>query len=190
MTLANWITVMRLLLVPVCCWWTWAYTPDQPWMRWAALGGFIVAALSDAVDGYLARNFNQRTRLGAILDPLADKLLINLMVIFLAINRDFTYPFPLWMPFLLFGRDAIILGGAAVVQFTRGPIDPKPRLLGKAATIVNCLGITIALAELPFAPAAMWAMAALLVCSGIDYLIFGLRDHPRTASNDAEKETA
>jgi cardiolipin synthase (CMP-forming) len=188
MTLANWITIFRLVLVPVCCGLAWAYTPENPWMRWTALGGFVTAALSDALDGYLARNFGQSTRLGAILDPLADKLLVNIMVLVLTFNTAFTHDFPIWMPILLFGRDALILGGSALVHYTRGPIHPKPRPLGKLTTLVNCVGISVVLAEAPFAPFVTWIMGAFILISAIDYILFGMSDHPRTVDDAGDAD--
>lgn len=147
-------------------------------MRWAALAGFVTAALSDGLDGYLARRLGQRTRLGAILDPIADKLLVNSILIVLALNRQFEYPVPLALLAIVFLRDAIVIGGAAWIHFRRGPIHPKPRLLGKATTLVNCVCIAVVLAEVSIAPYVFWLMGIFTVLCALDYLRFGLEDHP------------
>ncbi|HPX39270.1 MAG TPA: CDP-alcohol phosphatidyltransferase family protein, partial [Candidatus Hydrogenedentes bacterium] len=77
MTVANWITIARLLAIPAIAGSIAAYSAERPQWGAAALAGFVAAAVSDAVDGFVARVFHQKSRFGALLDPLADKLLIN-----------------------------------------------------------------------------------------------------------------
>lgn len=153
-------------------------------MRWAAMATFLTAALSDGLDGYLARRLGQRTRIGAILDPLADKLLVNATMIVLTVNQSFAYPVPITLLVLVFLRDGIILGGAAWIHFRRAPIHPKPRLLGKATTLVNCVCIGAVFAELTFAPFVFWIMGIFVVLSAADYIMFGLSDHPHPDADD------
>ena len=93
-TIANWITIARLLSIPFIGWSVVAYTAVQPHWRFVALAAFLAAALSDAVDVFIARVFCQNSRLGAILDPIADKLLINVTLVFLAVNETFRIPCP------------------------------------------------------------------------------------------------
>ena len=77
MTTANKITVLRILLVPFFIYLLLEYREvGEEWRRWAALGCFAVAAVLDGVDGFIARRFHQKSELGAVLDPLADKLLL------------------------------------------------------------------------------------------------------------------
>lgn len=178
LSLPNWITLFRLILVPLCFGLAWIYTRDQSWIRWAVFAGFVVAALSDWLDGYLARRLDLQTRLGAILDPIADKLLVNSMIIILAINDQFLYQIPMTILGIVILRDLIVLGGAAWIHFRRGPIHPIPRLLGKATTLINCATIAIVLAELPVASYLLWLMGISNFLAGLDYLCFGLRDHP------------
>ena len=71
-----------------------------------------------------------------------------------------------------------VLGGAAWVHFRRGPIHPIPRLLGKATTLINCASIALVLAELAVAPHFLWLMGISNFLAGLDYLFFGLSDHP------------
>ena len=70
--------MVRLLLIPVFVALIVSYTREQPWIRYSALGVYAVAAISDALDGFVARAYNQKTKLGTLLDPLADKLMVNI----------------------------------------------------------------------------------------------------------------
>jgi len=76
MTFANWLTVGRIFLIPVFVIFLIYYTPGDEFYRYAAFWIFITASLTDALDGFIARKFNQKTELGALLDPIADKLLL------------------------------------------------------------------------------------------------------------------
>lgn len=137
MTFANWITIGRLVLIPVFLVLVMAYRPEEPWLRLAALGTFVVAALSDALDGFVARAYNQKTKLGAVLDPLADKLMLNLSYVFLAVNRQFETPVPAWVPVIIISRDAIIVIGYYLLNEFHGPVHPRPRILGKLTTALR-----------------------------------------------------
>src|SRR5437762_8216504 len=95
------------------------------WQRFAAILVFLLAAVSDGLDGYVARRYNQRSTLGVILDPIADKGLLLSGVITLSISNwsesDPNYgKFPLWFPVLVITRDAVILVGAGVLQLLNG----------------------------------------------------------------------
>ncbi|MEK7795153.1 MAG: CDP-alcohol phosphatidyltransferase family protein, partial [Candidatus Hydrogenedentota bacterium] len=83
MTLPNKISLFRLLLIPAFVAALLAIDADRPQLRWLAAGIYVLAAFSDAVDGYLARRWQQTSELGALLDPLADKLLVNIALVFL-----------------------------------------------------------------------------------------------------------
>ncbi len=98
--------------------------------REAALWLFAIAGLSDAVDGFVARRFNQRTRLGAILDPLADKLLIVATALALA----WLGLLPAWLAAIIVGRDLVILAGALSYHYLIGPYEMAPSLPGKVCT--------------------------------------------------------
>ena len=98
----NCITIFRLALVPVFVWLFLRGSRD-----WA-LGCFLLAAVSDALDGFLARLLNQRTKLGGILDPIADKLLIFAALVVLVIQGQI----PLWLLLLLGGQNLLMIGGA------------------------------------------------------------------------------
>src|SRR5277367_6523851 len=134
MTWATRITILRLILVPVFVAFIITYDETNPreeaW-RYAAIAVFVVAALSDALDGYLARHWNQGSALGALLDPIADKLLLLAALLTLGlIPFDHLRPFPLWFPAIIISRDALLLGGYAVLRHFQVPVEIRPHWAG------------------------------------------------------------
>src|SRR2546423_8879600 len=139
MTTANKITVVRILLIPVFVTFAIYYGESvqrhEPleWLRFAAIVVFLLAAVSDGLDGYVARRYNQRSTLGVILDPIADKGLLLSGIITLSISNwsevDPNYgKFPAWFPVLVITRDVVILVGAAVLQVLVGHVRVKPHM--------------------------------------------------------------
>ena len=137
MTTANKITVARILMIPVfvslAIYYGTSVQRGEPveWQRFAAIIVFLLAAVSDGLDGYVARRYNQRSSLGVILDPIADKGLLLSGVITLSISNwsesDPNYgKFPLWFPVLVITRDAVILVGGVVLQFLVGKVKVDP----------------------------------------------------------------
>lgn len=142
MTFATQITVFRILLIPVFVGTAIYYgesvasgSPNES-LRWWTIAIFALAALSDAVDGYIARRFNQRSRLGAILDPLADKLLLLSAIITLSFT-GWRQHFPLWFPTLVIFRDLASIGGAFLIQHLAGTCHIHPHWTGKVATFAQ-----------------------------------------------------
>src|SRR5438874_4453899 len=128
MTTANKITVARILMIPVfvtlAIYYGESIQRGAPleWQRFAAIFVFLLAAASDGLDGYIARRYNQRSALGVILDPIADKGLLLSGIITLSITNwsqsDPDYgKFPVWFPVLVITRDAVILVGAAILHY-------------------------------------------------------------------------
>ena len=150
-TLANRISVFRLLLIPVFLVTVMSYTPDKQWLRITAAVIFLVAAISDILDGFVARAYNQKTKLGAVLDPLADKLLVNLSFLFLAVNEHLETDVPGWLPVVILSRDIFITGGAYLVDRFYGPVRVRPRIMGKITTILQSASIVGVLLEVSFA---------------------------------------
>ena len=177
MTLANRITIGRLVLVPVFIVSIMSYTRDQQWLRYAALAVFVVASISDGVDGFIARAYNQKTKLGAVLDPLADKLLTNLAMVFLAVNDQLRTPIPPWYPVVALGRDVIIVIGAYLINEYFGPVRARPQISGKLTTAFQMALIIAVLLELPprFVYGILYFTLALLVISFADYLRAGIK---------------
>jgi CDP-diacylglycerol--glycerol-3-phosphate 3-phosphatidyltransferase/cardiolipin synthase len=143
---------------------------EEAW-RYAAIAVFTIASLSDALDGYLARHCNQRSALGALLDPIADKLLLLASLVTLGlIPLDHLRPFPLWFPAIIISRDALLLGGYGVLRHFQVPIDMHPHWTGKLSTFFTLLAIGAVLfklgADATFVLCAIGAGLAL-VCTVI-----------------------
>jgi len=139
MTTANKITIVRILLIP---WFVvevlyYVKTGNEV-HRVVAIGSFALAAVCDGVDGYIARRFNQRSELGAILDPLADKLLLVSGIVVLSFDqRPYLQSVPLWLTGTIIGRDILLLAGLIVIQMTVGKVKVRPRVIGKVATVLQ-----------------------------------------------------
>ncbi|MEZ5416539.1 MAG: CDP-alcohol phosphatidyltransferase family protein [Vicinamibacterales bacterium] len=171
LTLANLLTLLRLLLIPVfvLC----IVYGEFGW----ALTAFAAAGLTDALDGLVARRANQKTSLGAWLDPAADKLLLVTTFVVLTLpNLGLPNRIPLWLTILMISRDVAIVLTVAVVNLAVGPRTFRPSPLGKAATALflvtgvvvlfyNFLGRTS-----PVVDAFIWASAAVLLASSLDYV--------------------
>jgi cardiolipin synthase len=127
LSIPNLITVLRILLVPVV---VWAIATGR--MQLAFLL-FLAAAISDAVDGFLAKRFGMKTELGAYLDPLADKVLIVSIYVTLGI----TMVIPLWIVILVASRDIMIVGGIILSWLVDRPVAIRPRPISKLNTGVQ-----------------------------------------------------
>lgn len=176
MNLANSISLCRLALIPVVLGSIYFYTPGQEWVRRLAFWTFVTAAASDFVDGYIARRFDQSTKLGAVLDPLADKLLINLTFVFLAVTPNFKTDVPMWLPVVVLGRDITISGGSYLLNKFRGPLKPRARMLGKVATTAHSVGAAWVLVNWPYGFQILMIMIAISIASLIDYLFYGYEE--------------
>ncbi len=138
MGLANQLTILRIFLIPVfiiCL----GYNKPI-----CALSIFILAGITDALDGYIARKFNQITTLGKILDPIADKALLVSSFIFIY-NSDLLVKFPFWFVVLVISRDIYILSGAALIYYLKGSLDVRPSVFGKATTFFQILSVVLVL---------------------------------------------
>ena len=112
----------------------------QEWQRYTAIALFVLAAASDGLDGYIARRYNQRSQLGVILDPIADKGLLITALITLSIS-NWHYELPVWFPVLVIARDLIVVTGAVVLHLLSGRIQVKPSWSGKAATALQMVAL-------------------------------------------------
>ena len=186
MTTANKITICRILLIPVFIWLTLDYIRDsqrgEGWemQRWLACGVFALASITDAVDGYIARRYKQKTELGTYLDPLADKLLLVSALVLLSVRFKQESPFellPLWFPVLVISRDLIILGGFILIHIITGHSKATPRLVGKAATLCQMITLGWILLRFPH-QYFKWPLYAAGLCtfiSGIWYILDGIK---------------
>ncbi len=135
---------------------------------------FAIAALSDALDGFLARRFGWQSELGSILDPIADKLLLATVFISLTVLGLV----PLWLMAAALVRDAIIVSGAAAYRLFIGPLTAQPSMVSKINTLCQAAFVLVVVARAAFAQPPFWVEAALgalvfatTVVSGIDYVV-------------------
>lgn len=163
-----------------------AYSEERPHWGTIALVAFLAAALSDAADGFVARVFHQKSRVGAILDPIADKLLINVTLVFLAVNEAFAYPVPRWFPVLVLGRDVVISLGAYILSDFFDTLRVRPRITGKLTTALQLAYIVAVLLNYRLATGLLYAATIITLISLIDYFIEGFRQTRRKGPVDAK----
>ena len=182
MTLANKITIARLCLIPMFGMFAWRYgasavrgRPAKSERVLAAVALMLAAAL-DGLDGFIARRFNQRSRLGAILDPIADKGLVTTAIVVLA-HHNRSGEFPIWFPIAVIGRDVILLIGFLGLSKAIGRVEIRPSKIGKAATLLQIASILWLLAGLRrIGQMYLPALATLFtVASGLGYVADGIR---------------
>jgi CDP-diacylglycerol--glycerol-3-phosphate 3-phosphatidyltransferase len=189
MTTANRITILRILLIPFFVVEVLYYVrAGHEVHRTLALLSFAVAAICDGVDGYIARHYNQRSELGAILDPLADKLLLVSGIVLLSISWKYFDTIPLWLTCTIIGRDVLILIGLVVIQITIGKVLVKPRMLGKIATVLQMVVVLWVLLKWNSHWLFIWALSAAICTggSGILYVLDGVRQlsaHPSSSAS-------
>jgi cardiolipin synthase (CMP-forming) len=165
---ANLITLGRLLLVPVSVWLILAgHFGAAFWM-------FVVAGVSDAVDGFIAKRFDMRTRIGALLDPVADKTLLVSTYVTLGVAAQL----PTWLVILVVSRDLMIVGGFLLVQLLSAETRWEPLMVSKANTALQIILVALTLARLAFAfddhglgILLVYAVAATTILSGAGYLV-------------------
>ncbi|PSM17082.1 MULTISPECIES: CDP-alcohol phosphatidyltransferase family protein [Nitratireductor] len=157
MTIPNVITILRFFLVPAV---VFALLTDK--MGWA-LAGFVIAGVSDGVDGFIARQFDQRSELGAYLDPMADKLLLVSVFVVLGYMGEL----PLWLVIAAVSRDALIVAAVLLSTIMGNPVEVKPLFVSKANTAVQIVLAALVLAELAFDGQAGALRGALVIVSGL-----------------------
>ena len=178
-TLPNYISILRILLVPVFLASVVYYVSlEKEIYRYLAIAVFSFASLSDALDGYLARQFRQESRLGSILDPLADKLLLVVGIVVLSLHHNPNLPsIPILLTTLIVSRDAFLLLGIVLISYSGKTPRVQPKLLGKTATVAQMVLILWALLKLPNAgfSVCIWLAGLLTLASGVQYFLDGLK---------------
>ena len=180
MTLANQITCCRIALVPVFVGLGVAYGrcveqgQDHTGYYLGTLASFAVISSADGVDGYIARNWNQRTRLGAILDPLADKLLMLSALLMLSLS-GWPMKLPLWLAGVVIARDVLSSLAAAAIQWAQGRVLVRPHWTGKLATVLQIASISWSLLGWAGVRPVAAIAALITVLSGGVYLVEGTR---------------
>ena len=181
MTLPNLITVARFIMVPL--------------VILAMINGemltafvlFLLAGVSDGLDGFIARNFNQRSELGAWLDPVADKSLLVSVFIMLG----WLGALPSWLVIFAVSRDALIVGAVVLSSLLENPVEMRPLLISKANTMAQIVLLVLVLADLAGLARLdavigwmIYAVAGLTIASASAYLVTWLRH-----MTGAEEET-
>jgi cardiolipin synthase len=178
-TVPNLLTVFRMVLIPV-------FVSLVFYQRFvSALVVFIVAGLTDGLDGLLARRFDQKSQLGTILDPIADKMMMVTSFVVLSMRSVFPQPvpshlpIPFWVTIAVISRDVFILVGAASINIVTGFRGFRPSLLGKINTTVQivAIGVIMFAASVPYGtgyylPTVYATVFAFSVLSGAHYVFF------------------
>lgn len=176
-TIPNLLTFLRMALIPV-----FASLLFYGYSGWA-LFVFLIAGISDGVDGFIARRFRQESELGTILDPIADKLLMTVAFIVLTMPNIFPPPgksVPFWVTAAVIGRDVLIVTVAGAINIMTGFHGFKPSWLGKLSTTVQVAAVALILCAAVFGysfylPTTYFIVVLLAFASGIHYIFFVAR---------------
>jgi cardiolipin synthase len=171
LTLANRLTILRILMVP-------AITVLLLYRQMeAGLALFVLAGITDGLDGFVARSRGQKSALGMVLDPLADKLLLTSTVVVLTILREL----PRWFTVILVSRDVLLVGGALILYMFQGTMALPPSKLGKTTTGFQIATVLVVMLDnvVPVLRAVAFPLVVvtlvLTVGSGLDYVFRGAR---------------
>lgn len=169
LNLPNSLTVLRILLIPV-------FVSFLVYERYEySLVVLLIAGLTDGLDGTIARVANQRTRLGAYLDPLADKLLLTSGFVTLSA----LHLVPLWIAILVVSRDMILMTGTLLAKLTDSRVDISPTLLGKGTTLFQLAYLVLVVVltsremDLRLLDPLLYIMVGFTLLSGFHYLYRG-----------------
>lgn len=178
-TVPNFLTVFRMVLIPV-------FVSLLFYQKFVlALAVFVFAGITDGLDGLLARRFDQKSQLGTILDPIADKLMLVTAFVVLSMRSVFPQPVPshlpvpFWVTIAVISRDVFILVGAAAINIVTGFRGFRPSVLGKINTFVQiiAIGLVMFAASVPYGtgyylPTLYATVFAFAVLSGAHYVFF------------------
>jgi cardiolipin synthase len=199
-TVPNMLTVFRMVLIPV-------FVTLLFYQRFIfALAVFVLAGLTDGLDGLLARRFSQQSQLGTVLDPIADKLMLVTAFIVLSMRSVFPQPLPghlpvpFWVTVAVISRDVFIIVGAAAINMMTGFRGFRPSWLGKLNTTVQIIGIAAIMfaASVPYytgyyLPTVYAAVFILAVLSGVHYIFFASKlmneDRKQASATEVGSET-
>jgi cardiolipin synthase len=171
MNIPNYITLVRIVLIPF-----FINLMIYGYYR-SALAVFVAACVTDALDGLIARVTNSITELGALLDPIADKLLILSAFVTLVLLKML----PVWLVIIVVSRDMILVLGSLVIYLFGHDLKARPSFIGKATTALQLLVVTLSLVmktfgkELAGVHVLHWTTAVLTMASGIQYVVRGTR---------------
>ncbi len=176
MVSANQLTILRMAFVPVL-----VLLVVYNYFG-GALAVFLLAGVTDLLDGFIARRFGQKTPLGAFLDPIADKLLLASCFILLSLNvLELSVKIPLWLTITVIGRDVLLIVSVVIINLTMGRHLFPPSIYGKATTASQLLTVLLVLVtnalqvNIPFLAFVFYLTFALTVISGLQYLVRGIK---------------
>ena len=174
LTTANQLTILRIVFIPV-----FIIFISYGW-NGLALAIFIAAGLTDVLDGIIARRFGQKTTVGTVLDPLADKLLMVTSIVILSLPQmEFRNLMPRWLTILLISRDVLMMLVALIIVLMVGWRFFKPSIYGKASTVLQVVTVLVVLYGnwrdqfIPQLQLLYYATGALTAFSGLHYLFTG-----------------
>jgi cardiolipin synthase len=179
MNLANRLTLLRILLVPAFIASLLYYAPERHALYFTCLGIFFLACITDGLDGFVAKRFNEKTEFGSYMDPLADKLL--LVSGFLSLSLMDHLPegmhIPAWVTIPVISRDVLILAGSLIVFMATGKLKARPLFIGKLTTVaqMTTLSLSLLMAPLLLREVFYFAVLTLTVWSGALYIGTGSR---------------
>jgi cardiolipin synthase (CMP-forming) len=167
-TIPNYITIFRFILVPFIV------MALLSGYVGAALIGFVIAGISDGIDGFIARRYNQGSELGAYLDPIADKLLLISLFVVLGFVKEL----PVWLVVIVVSRDIFIIGAVLLGAVIGKPLEMRPLLVSKANTAFQIILVSVTLADIAFQfslagsrMVLVWIVALLTAASATAYLM-------------------
>ena len=178
-TLPNVLTIFRMALTPVFV--SLLFYQKFVW----ALAAFVLAGITDGLDGLLARRFQQQSELGRILDPIADKMMLVTSFVVLSMRGVFPTPLPkhlpvpFWVTITVISRDIFILVGAAAINMVSGFRAFRPSFLGKVSTVVQILAVAAVILAAQtrvgtgyYLPTIYTSVFTLTLLSGVHYIFF------------------
>jgi cardiolipin synthase len=176
LTVANQITLLRMLLIP-----GFVLLVVYGEFGWA-LAVLLLAGITDALDGLIARKTHQKTTLGAWLDPMADKLLLTSAFVVLTVpGTAITYRIPLWLTVCVLSRDVVIIVTVAIVNLAVGRRTFRPSIWGKTATAIYivtcllCMAVNYLQVDSPLLGAAVQLSLAITIVSSLHYIVHAAR---------------
>ena len=176
MTSATHLTILRMTFVPI-------FVVFMVYNDLAlALAIFLLASITDLMDGIVARKFGQKTALGAFLDPVADKLLLTSSFILLSLDTlELTIRIPAWLTITVIGRDVLMVVAVLVISIVKGPRLFLPSIFGKIATVLQLLTVLVVLVanqftiQLNYLEIMFYLTFILTLVSGVHYMAEGMK---------------
>ncbi len=181
MSFADKVSLLRILLIPLFISLLFYYNASRPYLKYIIVGIFSLAVLTDFFDGLVARLKKEKSKIGEIIDPLADKLLLLASFVCLYAFRGnlplkHSYSLPLYVVLVVVSRDIIILGGVLILYLFKVEIPIVPSFWGKLTTFFQMFTIFFVLLDVPYISPYIWNLAVVFtLISGYGYFMRGVR---------------